>query len=390
VGNPRLRAFAWDLHGAEASRMQAALLPNPELDVEVEEFGGTGGRSGFDSSETSIRIGQLIELAQKRSKRVQLATLEKQLTEWDYQSKRLDVMNEVAGAFVDVLAAQERLALSEELARVAGETHLAVTRRVEAGKDSPLRQTKSKVALSTMRVQTERAARALETARIRLAATWGATVAAFEAAAGAFYEVTSVPDANELTERIWQNPDVARQPVERQERLAALKLEKARAASDPMITGGVQRFEEGRDTAFVMGLSIPIPVFNRNQGGIRRAMYAIEKGEEQRRAVEIAVRTALSEAAGRLSAGFAEATVLRGDVLPGAQSAFDAATEGYHEGKFDYLDVLDAQRTLFEAKGQYIDSVAAYHKARADVERLIGGRVESMNDVAESQTEKDK
>ena len=63
-------------------------------------------------------------------------------------------------------------------------------------------------------------------------------------------------------------------------------------------------------------------------------------------------------------------------MLPAAQQAFEAVQQGYRQGKFDYLYVLDTQRTLFETQARYIDSVEAYHKARADVERLIGGPVE--------------
>src|SRR4030066_235049 len=74
VNNPKLKAFSLDIRAAEARKLQAGLLPNPEIDVEVEEFGGTGDRTGFDSSQTSIQIAQLIELSDKRSKRPPLAT----------------------------------------------------------------------------------------------------------------------------------------------------------------------------------------------------------------------------------------------------------------------------------------------------------------------------
>ena len=70
-------------------------------------------------------------------------------------------------------------------------------------------------------------------------------------------------------------------------------------------------------------------------------------------------------------------------MLPGAQSSFDAVSEGYRDGKFDYLKVLDSQRTLFEARGRYIDSLTAYHKAKADAERLIGQSIDSMKEVHE-------
>jgi cobalt-zinc-cadmium efflux system outer membrane protein len=86
----------------------------------------------------------------------------------------------------------------------------------------------------------------------------------------------------------------------------------------------------------------------------------------------VRIRTALHQAYQELSTAFVEASTLSNDVLPGAQIVFDAENEGYREGKFGYLDVLDAQRTLFDVKGQYIEALVRYHKAVATVERLIG------------------
>jgi cobalt-zinc-cadmium efflux system outer membrane protein len=82
-----------------------------------------------------------------------------------------------------------------------------------------------------------------------------------------------------------------------------------------------------------------------------------------------------------LSNAFTEATELKSKVLDGAQDVFDASAEGYREGKLDYLNVLDAQRTLFEAKERYIEALSAYHKARADVERLIGQRIDTIETI---------
>ena len=74
-----------------------------------------------------------------------------------------------------------------------------------------------------------------------------------------------------------------------------------------------------------------------------------------------------------LAFAFSAAETLKNQVLPGAQKAFDLINEGYRFGKFGFLNVLDSQRTLFQAKAQYLSSLTAYHKAVADVERLIGG-----------------
>jgi cobalt-zinc-cadmium efflux system outer membrane protein len=122
----------------------------------------------------------------------------------------------------------------------------------------------------------------------------------------------------------------------------------------------------------VLGLGVPIPLFDRNQGGIREATAELGKVRKQVEAAEVRTLAALAEANVAVAAAYGEVTILREDVLPKAQQAFDAARQGYEQGKFDYLYVLDAQRTLFSTQAQYVDSVEAYHKARADVQRLIG------------------
>lgn len=385
--NPGLAAFSWEVRASEARTLQASLLPNPELEVEMEEVGGTGERSGFDSAETSIALGQLIELAGKPTKRKRLASLESRLAGWDYEAKRLNVLTEVAHAFVEVLAAQERLKLAEELVQLSEEILDTVTKRVEAGKDSPVEKTKAQVALANARIEQKQSYQRFASARKQLAATWGSISPGFERATGQLNITFPIPPETELSGLLAQNPDLARWAVEMQRRRAALELEKANAITDPKIFGGVQRFNGSDDTAVVFGLSIPIPTSNRNQGRILEARHNLAKAQTQRRAVEANLYVALADAYEALSSALIEVTALKNEVLPGAQSAFDAARQGYRQGKFDYLMVLDAQRTFFYSRARYIESLAAYHGARAEVERLIGRSIDSET-VSESEDRK--
>ena len=88
-----------------------------------------------------------------------------------------------------------------------------------------------------------------------------------------------------------------------------------------------------------------------------------------------------------LSNSHIEATELDKNILQGAESVFEASRTGYSEGKLNYLHVLDAQRTLFEVKSQYIDALGSFHTAKTDVERLIGSPIESIN-VSENEDSK--
>ena len=106
--SPQLAGFAWDIRAHEAAMIQAALYPNPELVVEIEDFGGSGDFSGFGASETTIALGQTILLGGKLSKRVAVARLERDLAGWDYEAARIEALTRLAITFVETLADQER------------------------------------------------------------------------------------------------------------------------------------------------------------------------------------------------------------------------------------------------------------------------------------------
>ncbi|MCP4262103.1 MAG: TolC family protein [Planctomycetes bacterium] len=370
--NPELKAFSWDVRVSEARRLQASLWPNPKLMFGAMEVGGAGPRSGFDGAETAIQLSQLIELGDKRSKRTKLASMEQELAGWDYEAKRLDVFTETAKAFNEVLAAQEGFKLIEELLRISEDLVNTVTQRVDAGKDSPLEKAKAAVALSNVKIQQQQAIHHLKFTRKQLAATWAAKSPKFESVTGQLDLLSPIPLAENLNELLEGNPDVARWSLEIDKNKAAVELEKAKAISDITLRGGVQRFNETNDNAIVFGISIPLPISDKNQAGKLRASYELARAREEKRAAYTKVQMELAKAYQALSSAYTEATELDKNILQGAEGVFEASKTGYMQGKLDYLNVLDAQRTLFEAKARYVDALASYHIAKADVERLTG------------------
>ncbi len=372
VGNPELAGFSLEKRVSEAKALQAGLLPNPEIGVDVEQFGGSGEFKDLKTAQTTILLSQLIEIGGKRSKRARVAALEKELAGWDYETKRLDVLTDVAKSFVEVLSGQELVAQNDELVRLSEQVLDTVSERVKAGKVSPLEETKARVTLSNTRIGLEQAKSDLRAARKKLSATWGGTSSSFAGVEGELSTLVPVPSAEELNRLVLQNPDVARWVKEMEQRRAVLESEKAKGIPDITLSGGLQRFHETDDSALVVGISVPLPLFDRNQGGILAARYKLAKAREEARAAEVKAGAGLGESYQALGFAYAEAKSLNDEVLPAAQTAFDAASEGYREGKFDYLELLDSQRTLFEAKGKYVKALSAYHKAKADVERLVG------------------
>lgn len=370
--NPDLKAYSFEVRAAEARALQAGLLPNPRLHSEVEEFGGKDERSGFESAEAGIALGQLIELGGKRDKRIHFASMDEEQTRWDFESVRLDVMLEVTQTYIGVLAAQERVDLSQKLLDLAQKAKLAVAQRVEAGKDPPVEELRASVALSKSEIGMKKALKALSTARRKFSAALGRETMDFDNASGDFYYISPVPTLNNLAEIVTNSPDLQRWAAEERKQRAAVNLEKAKVTSDVTVTGGIRYFEEGDDAAFVVGAALPIPLFNRNQGGVEEAMENLAKARQQYKAAQIKHLAALDVALNELAGTYDEVVALKNDVLTNAQKAFEMAYQGYEEGKFDYLYVLDTQRTLFETRAQYIDAVETYHQIRARVERLLG------------------
>jgi len=370
--NPELSASRAEIEAREANITQARSFPNPEIEMRTEGIYGDKDRTGFTNAESILSVGQTIELAGKRSKRTNLAALDRDLAKWDSDGKTLDVVLEVTKSFIDVLSEQERVRLQEELVRVAEQSFTTVSARVQAGKVSPIDETRAAAALSLVKIDLERAHRSLDSARNKLSALLGETPPAFLTAAGALDIVSPVPEYGILLKRIYGNPDIARWKNESEQRSMALDLEKAKRIPDPVITGGIKRFSENQENTFLAGISFPLPIFNTNKGSILAAQKRLTKAQEEKRAAILKAQTALSDAYLTLSSSFAEAASLKANVIPALQNAHDSIYEGYRFGKFGFIDVLDAQRGLFEAKVKYIDSLGMYKKADANIRRLTG------------------
>lgn len=374
VQNPSLSAYTYEVRAQEALALQSNLRPNPELEVGVEDFGGTGATKGFDGAETTIQISQLIELADKRAKRSQIAKLDTELADWDYQSRRLDVFSEAATAYINVLACQERVALAEQLHRLTSEVKYAVSQRVAAGKESPLEETKAQVSFSASQIALENAHRSLETSRIQLASYWGSVTPAFAGLRGDIYKIKPHDGIETFAARIADNPDVARWATEVNQKQANLAHEKAKGVSDITVSAGTKYLNEPDDTVFVVGVTIPLPLFDNNRGNIRAAGERLRKARQLARQSSLEARAGLINAYQSLLSAYEQAVNLRDIIIPASQQAFNAAQEGYSYGKFGYLDLLDAQRTFFQARQQYIDMLVLYHQTHTTLQRLTGGK----------------
>lgn len=372
IGSPELSRFGYDMRAAEVRVLQAGLWSNPELDLELENFAGSGDIDGTDQLELTLSIAQTFPLGGDISRRRELAQLEGRLAGWDYEAARVGLLAEVAQRFAELLAAQERIRLAEESAVLAKEIADSTARRVEAGDVPAVENSRAAVPLATARVQVGRVQRELESARVRLAMTWGEPAPNFGEARGDLTRLQTVPPLGELTQRIGDNPELARWTVEIASRQAEVELARAEATPDLTAGLGFRWFNESDDTALVAGVSLPLPIFDRRQGDILAARFGVASAQNQQRAIELRVTAALSAAYARLAGAYDEAVALRDHALPPAEAAYRDVRQAFDQGNLGYLDVIDAERTLVELRQQHLEALAEYHSAVAEIEGLTG------------------
>ena len=268
--------------------------------------------------EGTLQMSQRLELGGKRTMRVQAAEKEKDVAGRDLQVKKNKLIAETSLAFADVLANQERLSNQQELTRLARRSHSTVVDRVAAGKVSPVEQTRATVALSSAELEEEKQQQELIAAKDRLAVLWGGSSADFDAVDGRF-EVPSTPAGAEAC--IESNPDLLLAAETIESRRATLALEQAERKPDLTFSAGFRRLNLEDKNAWVAGVSIPIPIFDKRQGAIAEARIRVDKALSEKKAVEWRLRAALSEARHEYEIALLEASSLAKTALPAAKEA---------------------------------------------------------------------
>ena len=370
--NPAIKAAFLEIEAKHGEEAQAAAKPNPELLLEVENFGGSKEKSGFEAAEETLSITQIIELGDKRLKRLRAAHLDASLAGWDFEAVRLQAALQAAQAFVDVLAAQQRLRVLRDFVRIAEQTRTSVDARVSGGRASPIELDRALVSTARARGLSRAEEARIDAAKRRLAALWGSDRPDFASASGRLARSRAAPSIEQVEMYLEQNPTLARWSDGIAHRVAQLDVEKSKAIRDIKIGAGVRRFEDDDTFAAVASISMPLQAFDRNIGAIAAAERRIAKAEFERKAARSQLVGTLVEALGALKVAATQLAALEREVLPAAQRAFDRTRIGYSEGRFDILHVLDVQRAVFEARLDIVNAQAEYAKARVQVEALIG------------------
>ena len=370
--NAAVKAAYLEIEARHGEAAQASYKPNPELSLDVENFFGSGAKSGFKVAEETLRIAQTIELGDKRLKRLRASNLEASVAGWEYEAQRLASATRAATAFVDVLVAQGRIEVLDRFIAIADKTRSGAENQLKAGKGVTTDVDRAKIALARARglVEAERAR--LDAARQALSALWGRNTFGFNRARGELANTPEVPSLARVQTYLSSNPALARWSDEIGRRSAMLDVEKSKAIPDVKVALGIRHFHEDDTGALVATVAVPLQIFDRNNGNIAAAGHRIERAEYEEKAAKGELLSALVAALGDLRIAKTQIASAETGVLPPARSTFERTRAGYDEGRFDLFSLLDAQRALQDAELDLVTARGDYAKARVKVEMLIG------------------
>ena len=368
--SPRLKSVAAGVEAAKGVESQAGYLPNPEVEFEAGNVAGSGGFGGTESAELTYSLTQTVEIGGKRSARRNAAKAARGAVSTALMVEQLNIKRDVRIAYCNTLAKDEAVKLAVEQEQLAKDVLETVSEQVQAAAEPEIQLSKAEVAYTTSVIARERKEHELKLAKEKLAKLLGVFVLDSSLNHAHFFELRAPGSIENYRVNLDHIPDMQRFSYIKMEKESLLDLERARAIPDPNFSLGVRDFKESGDQAFVFSISLPIPVFNQNRGNVARARAEAKQAVNDARQAKLILEQQLTENWEQWSTYYSEAQRLRTELLPSAERAFKLARIGFAKGRFSYHEVLDAQRTLFDARSQYYDSLRRYHTARANVERL--------------------
>jgi cobalt-zinc-cadmium efflux system outer membrane protein len=369
--NLDLAAFDYEIQAQQGVLQQARARPSPEVGLLLENAAGSGRRSGFDAAETTLSLGFLIERG-ARERRIDVATAGDELLAVEKRIQRLDVAAETARRFVTLLERQQALDDARAASKLVEETVKAVQARVRAAKVPEAEEGRASAQLARARLDEEHAEHELASARLRLAALWGATEADFDQAQGDLLTLPPLESYETLHERIVRNSDFERLVSEKRVREAELRLAEMRGKPPWHVTAGVRRFEEDEDHAVVLGITVPLPSRAAARGAIEQARAESAQIDGRTRALRARLEAELFALYQELQHSYREVAVLRVEVLPRVEAALEQSRYAYERGRYGYIEWITAQRELLDVRRALLDASARLQQFRIEIERLTG------------------
>ena len=369
--NRTLRAKQFEYRATRANEITAGLRPNPIATYSAEYLGARNV-----DQEHAVSVGQPIELGGKRERRMDSARAATRVSEFELADTRRQVVAQVKKAFTDVLVARGTLALAADNLRALDDVERIQRFRAERGDISELELTRIQIQRFAFERDAADARQAMRNGKIALRALAGLDGLPSEFEVVGDIEFRDRPlDREELYRLTLANrPDVRAAEAAREKARADVNLARANAWWD--VTPQLEYRRVGSDSTVGVGVSVPLRIFDRNQGEIARTRAELDRSEALRQASALQALADVDTALTAVLTSREKVTALRDTYLPKAQRARETVEFAYRRGGVSLLDFLDAQRTYRETALEHIRSVGAYWNAVYQLEAAVGGALQ--------------
>jgi cobalt-zinc-cadmium efflux system outer membrane protein len=368
--NPELLAARQQIEAATGRAAQARLWPNPELELSSEEFPPRGG--GFSSAQNLVGMSQTVPFPGKKPLDGQIGRKGIAVAEWEYLGREIELVRDVKTAFTTALAAEKKVAVSEQLLALARSLADAAAKRVTAGAAADQERLRAEIELDRANVELTAARRGSLESQKALATLLGRAREPVGPLQGELRETVELPALEQAREQMLaRHPNIGA-AVAGKER-AEWELRRAKIDPLPDVTFGVAGGRDfgGKETLMAFRFSLPLPLFDRAQGRQREARAQAEIARYDLTATEQRLIRELSVVDARLRAAADQVEVYRTRILPKAEEALRLVRGGFDAGKFGYLDLVDTQRTLVESRLAYYEKLSELNAAQAALEALL-------------------
>lgn len=376
-GSPELQSFSYNMRVGEARLIQAGLRPNPEISLAVEDVLGSGDYRNGEQAQTTLLLSQVIELGGKRSARTDVAAAYNEQLKFDYEIKRVEILSDVTDKFIRTVADEYLLKLAERAEGLAKHALENIKTRAAAGGTSELEESKAEVLLARAHIAKEHAEHELRTSKRELAALWGSESAKFDKLDAQLFQTVSVPSLSAIDAQLDDSLEIKRWVSEKRLREAEEKLALAKSIPNLAFGFGPRRIEGPDAESWVFQLSMPLSIFDRNQGGIAEAHSLKAKSVVDEQKSRLRLKTVLFGLYQELNHSLTELAAMKAHIIPQAERSLEVAQQGYNQGRFSYLELLDTQRTLLEVNREQIEAAYLFHHYANAIERLLGVSINS-------------
>ncbi|MFC4253915.1 TolC family protein [Altererythrobacter xixiisoli] len=373
AASPALDAAASGRREAATGRIVAGLRPNPIASVDSENIVGSGDYRGIRQAETMVSLAVPLEIGGQRSARLAAADVALQRADLAGSATSADLRLALTQAFVAALSAQDLLAIAQDQLAVTAENLRVATRRSELGVAPPIDAERARLQHLNAQAERDQAQTAEMAARVQLGRLMGRPVTEPLDRRPLDHAGASGPLLGEqpgATADIAGNLAVAQADADIADAEAQIRLARSQRWQDVSVMAGARQFQASNDVALVVGISLPLPLFNNGNAAIARAGHARDQAEARRRQTMLDTQQAIDTALADRNR--AAATLrLSEPLMRTAAEAARIARIGYAEGKFDQLALLDAETTLLQTRRSIVEARSQYLAADARITRLL-------------------